>query len=260
VVVEDQELATAKEEAKALPFIRPAEVLREMGSPRAPERRVEPARTVVEAPPLAPAPSPPPPQHKPVSRTIEIERFVPLRDLGARYFEKPYYIVPNGPVAEEAYTVIREAMNGKEVAALGHVVLSSRERPIAIHPLGVGLQGMTLRYPYEVRSEAEYFADVPSLALPKDMLQLASHIVDTMQAEFDPALLNDRERAALVGMLKEKQRALPQQVERKAATPSAKNVVNLMDALKRSVAAAATEPSSRRAKSPLPRRRKPARQ
>ena len=173
----------------------------------------------MEAPPLAPAPELAPPQRKPVSRTIEIDRFVPLRDLDARYFEKPYYIVPNGSVAEEAYTVIREAMSGKEVAALGHVVLSSRERPIAIHPLGVGLQGMTLRYPYEVRNEAEYFADVPSLALPKDMLELASHIVGTMQADFDPKLLNDRERAAVVDMLNEKQRALPQIVRKAAWRP-----------------------------------------
>jgi DNA end-binding protein Ku len=176
------------------------------------------------------------------TRTIEIERFVPLRQVDARYHEKPYYIVPHGPVADEAFPVIREAMGGKEVAGIGHVTLSSRERPIAIRPLGLGLQGMTLRYPYEVRSEAEYFDEIAPLKLPREMLDLARHIVGTMQADFDPAMLNDRERAAVVGLLKEKQHAAGMSEPRRSA-PSPENVVDLMDALKRSLAANKARPS-----------------
>jgi hypothetical protein len=149
---------------------------------------------VIDAPPLAPAEMPTQRPRPENTRTIEIERFVPIRQIDPRYHEKPYYIVPHGPVAGEAFAVIREAMARKEVAGLGHVILSSRERPIAIQPLGLGLQGMTLRYPYEVRSEAEYFDEIAPLKLPPEMVDLARHIVGTMQADFDPALA-ERSRA-----------------------------------------------------------------
>jgi DNA end-binding protein Ku len=163
---------------------------------------------------------------------------VPLAQIDARYQEKPYYVVPRGPVAQEAFAVIREAMAGQRMAGLGHVVLSSRERPIAIHPRGLGLQGVTLRYPYEVRGEAEYFEDIQPLTLPQDMIGIARHIVTTMKADFDPGMLQDRERAVIVDLLKDKQRALPGPTSRKAkAEPSRTNIVSLMDALKRSLAA-----------------------
>ena len=199
------------------------------------------------------------------TRTIEIERFVPRSQIDARYFEKPYYIVPRGPVAQEAFAVIRELMRGKDVVGIGRVILSSRERPIALEPMGNGLRGVTLRYPYEIRSEAEYFADIPNMKLPPDMLKLAGHIVKTMEADFDPAMFQDRERAAVVDMLNEKQRARP---KAEPSVPSPENIVNLMDALKRSlgskgassslakprprrspaVAAARSKPSARRSR------------
>src|SRR5215207_7029550 len=98
--------------------------------------------------------------------------------------------------------------------------------------MGLGLRGVTLRYPYEVRSEAEYFADIPKLKLPDEMLQIASHIVNSMRCDFDPAMFNDRQRAAVVDMLQEKQRGLP---SRESPVPSPENLVNLMDALRRSL-------------------------
>jgi Ku protein len=266
VLVEDQELRDAKHDAKTMPFIRtPAEEAphrQPSHSTRSRSTKDEVIDTrsrsskheVVDAPPLAPADMPTPRPRPENTRTIEIERFVPIRQIDARYHEKPYYIVPHGPVADEAFAVIREAMAGKQVAGLGHVILSSRERPIAIQPLGLGLQGMTLRYPYEVRSEAEYFEDIAPLKLPPEMLDLARHIVGTMQAEFDPAMLNDRERAAVVDLLKDKQHAAGVSETRRTA-PSPENVINLMDALKRSLAANKAQPG-KSAKPSAARRRK----
>jgi DNA end-binding protein Ku len=124
------------------------------------------------------------------------------------------------------------------------VVLSSRERAIAIQPRGLGLQGATLRYPYEVRSEREYFDDIEPVDLPTDMIDIARHIVKTMQTDFDPAQLTDRERAAVLGLIKDKQRSLPTPSS-VAAKPklSHDNIVNLMDALKQSLAASKSSPT-----------------
>jgi DNA end-binding protein Ku len=257
VVVEDQELRDAKQDAKAMPFIRPQADDAAQRQATHSSRSRSAKDDVIDAPPLAPAETPAARPRVENTHTIEIERFVALHQIDARYHEKPYYIVPHGPIAGEAFAVIREAMAGKEVAGLGHVILLSRERPIAIQPLGLGLQGMTLRYPYEVRSEAEYFAEIAPLKLPPEMLDLARHIVGTMQADFNPAMLNDRERAAVVGLLKEKQRAAGISETRRSA-PSPENVVNLMDALKRSLAATKSQ-SGKPAKTSADRRRKPAR-
>ena len=113
------------------------------------------------------------------------------------------------------------------------MVLAKRERPFIIEPLGEGLQGITLRYAHGVRSEAEYFADIPKLDLPEELLRLAEHIIKTKTADFDPAWLEDRYRTALVSMLRERKRAeLPTKAV--AAKPSQRNVINLMDALRRS--------------------------
>ena len=98
------------------------------------------------------------------NRTIEIERFVPLAQIDPRYHDTPYYIAPRDQVGLEAFAVIRDAMRRKEMVGMGRVVLAKRERPIIIEPMGNGLRGMTLRYAHEVRSEAEYFADIPEIS------------------------------------------------------------------------------------------------
>ena len=103
--------------------------------------------------------------------------------------------------------MIRDAMRGEGMVGMGRVVLAKRERPFIIEPLGEGLQGITLRYAHGVRSEAEYFADIPKLDLPEELLRLAEHIIKTKTADFDPAWLEDRYRTALVSMLREKKRA-----------------------------------------------------
>ena len=138
------------------------------------------------------------------SHTIEIDKFVPLDQIDARYYDSPYYIVPNDKVGQDAFAVIREAMRDKKMVGLGRVVISKRERPIILQPLGKGLRGMTLRYPYEVRDEKEYFGDIPDVKVPGEMLKLAEHIVDTKSDDFDPSEFVDHYEDAVVEMLKEK--------------------------------------------------------
>jgi DNA end-binding protein Ku len=154
--------------------------------------------------------------------------------VDVRYFEKPYYVVPRGEIGQEAFAVIREAMDRENAAGLGRVVLSSRERPMLVAPMSHGLCGVTLRFNHEVRGQEEYFGQIPEMRLPAEMVRLAQHIIQTKSEEFNPAMLEDHYRNALVRMLKKKQAKLPAPP---AASPSRENVINLMDALKRSIAA-----------------------
>src|SRR6185312_11943538 len=109
----------------------------------------------------------------------------------------PYYITPRDQVGLEAFAVIRDAMGAKGLVGMGRVVLSNRERPIVIEPMGDGLRGITLRFAHEVRSEREYFADIPEMTLPDEMLKITEHILETKTEDFDPAYLEDRYRTVL---------------------------------------------------------------
>ena len=110
-------------------------------------------------------------------RTIEIDEFVPRKEIDELYQNNPYYIVPDGEVGQQAFAVIREAIRQEGMVAIGKVVFTSREHVIALEARGKGMMGMTLRYPYEVRKEDEYFDDIEDEKIPKDMLELATHIV-----------------------------------------------------------------------------------
>src|SRR5688500_15629361 len=142
-------------------------------------------------------------------------------------------------------------MRSKGMIGLGHVMLSARERLIAIEAMGNGIRGVTLRYRNEVRNEAEYFADIPEITLPQEMITVAEHIIETKATDFDPAMLEDHSEAALVGILKAKQAQLPMEISPVRLRPQ--NVTNLMDALRRSLAAekkpaaASKNPSTARA-------------
>jgi DNA end-binding protein Ku len=120
------------------------------------------------------------------------------------------------------------------MVALGRVVFTSREHVIALEPRGKGLLGITLRYPYEVRKEDEYFGDIPDEKIPKDMLELASHIVETKSGHFEPDKFEDQYEDALKELLKRKQAG--EKIEAPKERVPAK-VINLMDALRRSVEA-----------------------
>jgi DNA end-binding protein Ku len=168
------------------------------------------------------------------THTIEIDSFVPRDQIDARYLDTPFYIKPDGEVGQEAFAVIREAMRGKDMVGLGRVVLSKRERVIMLEPWDKGLIATTLRYLYEVRTAEEYFEDIPDLTVEPEMLKLAEHIVKSKAADFEPSQLVDHYEEALVAMLKQKQAGIV--VSRERAEPQPRNVVNIMDALRQSIA------------------------
>jgi DNA end-binding protein Ku len=165
-------------------------------------------------------------------RTIEIDEFVPKTEIDDIYMRDPYYIVPDGEVGQQAFAVIREAIRKEGMVALGKVVFTSREHVIALEARGKGLMGITLRYPYEVRKQDEYFDAIEDEKVPKDMLELAMHIVDTKRGKFEPLKFEDEYEDALQDLLKKKQKG--EKIER-AKEPTRSNVVNLMDALRQSV-------------------------
>ncbi len=180
-------------------------------------------------------------------RTLEINEFVPKADIDELYMRDPYFVVPDGDVGQQAFAVIREAIRKEGMVALGTVVFTSREHVIALEPRDNGMVGVTLRYPYEVRNPAEYFEDIEDEKVPKDMLDLAVHIVDSKRGEFDPQKFEDHYENALKELLRKKQSG--ERIER-AKEPTRTNVVNLMDALRQSIEAegSAAQPSRKPAK------------
>ena len=165
-------------------------------------------------------------------RIIDIDEFVPKSEIDELYLRDPYYIVPDGDVGQQAFAVIREAIRQEGMVALAKVVFTSREHIIALEARGKGMVGVTLRYPYEVRAEDEYFDTVEDEKIPKDMLDLAVHIVNTKTGHFKPEQFKDQYEDALKDLLRKKQKG--EKIERtKESAPS--NVINLMDALRQSV-------------------------
>lgn len=185
------------------------------------------------------------------THTIDIDEFVPMSEVDRIYLDESYYIVPQDDVAQDAFAVIREAMRKEDLAGLARVVVQRRERLLLLRPRGKGLLATTLRYKNEVRNEKDYFDDIPDTKVPADMLKLATHILDTKKAKFDPAKFEDRYENALVDLLKAKRagKALPAAEE---ARPS--NVINLMDALRRSAQAERRAPAGER-RGPATRRK-----
>jgi DNA end-binding protein Ku len=165
-------------------------------------------------------------------RTIDIDEFVPRNEIDELYLNSPYYIVPDGEVGQQAFAVIREAIRQEGMVAIGKVIFTSREHIIALEARGKGLLGVTLRYPYEVRKEDEYFDGITDEKIPKDMLDLARHIVGTKKARFEPERFEDQYEDALKDLLKKKQSG--QKIEAPREREPSK-VVNLMEALRRSV-------------------------
>src|SRR3978361_380045 len=168
------------------------------------------------------------------TRTIEIDEFVPKADIDNRYLIRPYYLVPDGKVGHDAFAVIRETIKATNKVALGRLVLTNREHIIALEPRDKGLTGMLLRYPYEVRAASEYFDEIKDVKITKDMLDLAKHIVEQKSASFEPEQFEDRYEQALIDLINQKRNGI--KTSAKPAPKTGGNVINLMDALKRSLA------------------------
>jgi DNA end-binding protein Ku len=188
------------------------------------------------------------------NHTIDIDSFVPREEIDKRYLNHPYYIAPDGKAGVDAFAVIRDAMKDQDRVALARIVLTNREHVIAIEPLGRGLLGTTLRYPYELRDEGEYFDDIKSPKISKDMIELAGHILKTKAAHFDPSRFKDQYEDALKKLVKRKAAGKPVKTAEREEKPD--NVISLMDALKQSLKGKASNkgaaPSP--ARRPAPRR------
>ncbi len=168
------------------------------------------------------------------TKTIDIDEFVPKPEIDDLYNIRPYYIVPDGKVGQDAFVVIRNIIEQMKMVAIGRVVLTTREHVIAMEPRGKGIMGTLLRYPYEIRNERDYFDDIPDLKLGKDMMDLARHIVETKSAHFEPKKFEDHYEAALKELIAKKSRGIKIEAPRERAPAK---IINLMDALRRSVQA-----------------------
>src|SRR4029079_580327 len=175
------------------------------------------------------------------TRTIEIDEFVNRSDIDPRYLIRPYYLRPHGTGGHDAFAVIRETIREMDMVAIGRVVLTNREHIIALEPLEKGLVGTLLRYPYEVRSEAEYFDEIQDVKVTKDMLDLAKHIVNQKSGNFEPEKFEDHYEQALIDLINQKRDGKP---IRPKERPKGENVVDLMEALRRSVSGAGAETST----------------
>ena len=167
------------------------------------------------------------------THSIDIDSFVPETEIDKRYFNRPYYIAPDGKVGLDAFAVIRDAMKDRDRVALARIVLTNREHVMAIEPFGKGLLGTTLRYPYEMREADDYFEDIKTPRITKDMIALARHILDTKAAHFEPSTFKDSYEEALKALVKRKAAGKPIKAAEPEERPS--NVINLMDALKQSL-------------------------
>src|SRR6202011_727387 len=181
------------------------------------------------------------------TRTIDIDEFVDRTEIDPRYLIRPYYLRPDGKVGHDAFAVIRETIREMDRVAIGRVVLPNREHIIALEPLDKGLMGTLLRYPYEVRDPKEYFDDIQDVKVTKDMLDLARHIVDQKAGHFEPDKFEDQYETALIDLINQKRAGKPITAKER---PRGENVVDLMDALRKSIGGAEVAKDAKPAKKP----------
>ena len=165
------------------------------------------------------------------SKTVDIDGFVDAEDIDTIYLDSTYYMAPDGPIAEETFAVILEAMRRANKVAIARIVLAGRERLVAIEPIDDGFRIMTLRSAREVR-EPSYALEKLNAKYTEDMLAMAQQIIASKQAEFDPASFEDRYENALMELVKSKINGGTPVITK---APERGNVVNLMDALRRSI-------------------------
>jgi DNA end-binding protein Ku len=178
------------------------------------------------------------------TRTIDIKMFVPRESIEWIWYDTPHYLTPNDPVGEEAFSVIREAMQATGTVGISRVVLYRRERAVMLEPRDQGIVLWTLRYGDEVRDPADYFADIKTEKLEPQLVSLVSELIGKKTVAWDPMLLGDPVQAQLLKLIAAKKKG---KRPAKAKTPSERptNVVNIMDALRKSVAADEKRPKGR---------------
>lgn len=166
------------------------------------------------------------------STTMEIEKFVPDEQIPATFFDKVYYIVPDGDAGLEAFVVIRDAMDKAGMFALSRVVLARKERAIAMKPRGKGIIAYSLREAGDIKPEKEYFKDIESAKVDKDMLEIAMKLVKQKSGDFDPKEYEDRYEQRMRALIQAKLKGVELEPLEEEEEPK---VVDLMEALKRSL-------------------------
>jgi len=179
------------------------------------------------------------------TKTIDIERFVPAEEIDRIYWDNPYYLAPDGKLAQEAFAVIRESMERSGQIALGRVVMSTRERLLALEPRGKGILAYTLRTDAEVRKEDEVFGSISDKAADPQMIAIAQKIIEQQEGPFDPGQFVDRYEEALKDLIKAKQKG---HKIAKVEEPEDTNVIDLMAALRASLGGKDAAPAKSSAK------------
>jgi DNA end-binding protein Ku len=170
------------------------------------------------------------------SHTLNLDSFVDKADVDPVYIEKPYYLTPADKVSEEAFAVIRQALENKKMAGLARIVLYQRERPCLIEPFGKGMLLTTLRYGDTVRQADEAYEGRDKVKIDQDLLELATKVIERKKGKFDPSTFEDRYEKAVLDLIKSRKKSGKKSPVREAdEKPS--NVINLFDALKKSLAA-----------------------
>ncbi|PDQ18146.1 Ku protein [Mesorhizobium sanjuanii] len=197
------------------------------------------------------------------SHTMSLDGFIEKSSIQQIYLDTPYYVAPADKVSEEAFAVIRDAMAAEKKAGLARLVLYNRERPVVVEPLGKGMVLTTLRYGDTVRQPDSVFGDIKATKTDGEMIDLAEHIIDKKRAKFDPTKFDDRYEDALLELIRAKKAG--KKAPKAKATPKPSNVVNLFDALKKSLSSgeeakppAKAKPQAKRAKPKAAARRKSA--
>jgi len=178
------------------------------------------------------------------TKTIDIESFVPAKDIDRIYWDNPYFLAPDGKIGQDAFNVIRTAMEKSGKIALARVVMSTRERLLALEPRGKGILAYTLRTDDEVRQPDEVFGGISSAKPDADMIKIAEKIIEQKAGPFDPSMFNDRYEEALKALIADKQKG---KKPAKVAAPKEDNVVDLMAALRASLDAKAGRASGKTA-------------
>jgi DNA end-binding protein Ku len=167
-------------------------------------------------------------------KTLDLQQFVDVKEIDPRYFERPYYVVPADEHATEGYLVIRNALQKMGKVGVGQITMGGREHLVAVGQVEKGLVMEILRYSNEIKPASSYFSDLPDMKLDNEMVSLATELISRKAASFDPQKYHDSYAVALKALVDEK--AKGRKITAPAeATPKGGNVINLMDALRKSV-------------------------
>ena len=170
-------------------------------------------------------------------KTLDLVQFVDVKDIDPRYFERPYFLVPPDEQAAEGYMVIREALQKENKMGVGQVTMSGREYLVAVGPVDRGLVMEIMRYPNELKAPQTYFHDLPTAKTDPEMVSLATEIIQRKSGPFKPQEFKNRYAVALQELVKEKSKG-KKIITAPAAEPVRGNVINLMDALRKSLGSA----------------------